>query len=218
MGRRWCGFRSREKVTSRNVTNRARPKEPSIRKYWSVVPRPPGLDADQLRELLQTLEGGGTRQTAAAAAGLGYQQLMAWLHRGERGDAEYAALAQAVARVEAESQMRLVRLVGDTTLAILADPDSSDRRLESALGHVRWTLERRWPHTWDAVRAAKAEAAQQQAHAISAADEPSPEHLPVHEQIQILEAAAKRLRRDGARALPSPPAVLLEYPKDEGEP
>ena len=155
---------------------------------------PDGVSVAQLDAMLVALAAGGSLASAAGAAGIADSALRAWLGRGLGGDPDYAPLAQAVVRAEAEAQTRLLDTVMRAVTAVIRDPDASDARWRTALEHARWWVSRRHPQEWDTVRAAKAVAAQVQAVAVTSGFSPS--SLPLHEQLRLLEAAAARVREE----------------------
>ncbi|HYU57797.1 MAG TPA: hypothetical protein VEO00_07090 [Actinomycetota bacterium] len=84
------------------------------------MPTPSKWSAARRRAILEILAVGGSRRTAAAAAGIDHATLLRWLDRGatSKGDTTWRRFAEDVAKAEASPRVRALSIVHE------AMPDS----------------------------------------------------------------------------------------------
>lgn len=95
--------------------------------------RPTKLTPEVELVILDAIEKGNYRATAAALAGVHRNTLLAWERWGEEGKEPYAEFVCAVQRAEARAESELLERVK------IADPGWQGSA---------WLLERRWAHRW----------------------------------------------------------------------
>ena len=98
--------------------------------------RPSKLTDDVQATLIKALEGGNTRASAAASAGISASTLHRWMRRGETDTTgPFRELWYAIKRAEAVCQIRCLDLIAAA---------AAEGRWQAAA----WILERRWPESW----------------------------------------------------------------------
>lgn len=107
------------------------------------IGRPSKLTPEVQRRVLGALRLGLSRSAAAGVGGIAPRTLRDWLTRGERGEAPFDELLEAVETSEGQAQ---ARLTGGLVKAAAGDPKVA-----------QWLLERRFPEDWGRRSAEKGE-------------------------------------------------------------
>tara|TARA_S200002703_G_scaffold6027_1_gene6744 strand:+ start:450 stop:881 length:432 start_codon:yes stop_codon:yes gene_type:complete len=106
--------------------------------------RPSKLTAEVQSVIVAALEGGNSRASAAAVAGINVSTLQRWMRRGERAegrtDRKFREFCMAIKKAEATCERRCLDLISSAAEA---------GRWQAAA----WILERRWPESWGRRRA-----------------------------------------------------------------
>lgn len=106
--------------------------------------RPTKLDETRAEAIEKSIAAGGSRLSAAAAAGVHDSTLREWLQRGAKGEEPYAAFRARIKRAEAEAEQAMVGIVREAAL---------DGTWQAAA----WWLERRRAKTYALKRDMKVE-------------------------------------------------------------
>lgn len=88
----------------------------------------------QMQQIVDRVEAGNFRETAAASAGVSAGTLRAWLRKGAKGKQPFKSFSEQLDRAEAESESGIVEKLAD-----LAESDPKTAIL---------FLERRWRERW----------------------------------------------------------------------
>lgn len=73
--------------------------------------RPTLFDDERVAKILKVIRNGGSRESAAAAAGITYAVLRKWIQRGRAGDEQFVAFVAAVKAADGAAEQAMVRLV-----------------------------------------------------------------------------------------------------------
>jgi hypothetical protein len=96
--------------------------------------RPSKLTPEITAILAEAIRAGGTREAAAARAGIGPSTLYDWLKRGDTGDERYQEFSEAIKKAEADLEAKALGLI----------LDAAGKSWQAAA----WLLERRFPDRW----------------------------------------------------------------------
>lgn len=78
--------------------------------------RPTKLDDERAERAVKCIEAGGSRESAAAAAGIHKSTLTEWLARGRRGEEPYAGFQARVKAADGHAEDAMVRVVREAAL------------------------------------------------------------------------------------------------------
>lgn len=104
--------------------------------------RPTKLDENVQRVIVEALEKGNYRSTAAAAAGVHRNTLINWERRGEDGQEPFASFVVAMQQAEARAEMSLLAEIQSARPGV---PGVSGADVWTAKA---WILERRYASRW----------------------------------------------------------------------
>lgn len=104
--------------------------------------RPTLLTLEVQAAIVNAIERGHYRETAANLAGVTYRTLRNWEERGETGEAPYAAFFQALKRAEAVAEDSLLQQIQKAQPAIVGAQGADLWQAKA------WIMERRWPGRW----------------------------------------------------------------------
>lgn len=104
--------------------------------------RPTSLTPDVQAAIVEAIEAGNYRSTAAAAAGVHRNRMAEWEKRGEAGEEPYASFACALQTAEAKAEMSLVAELRH------AEPGIPTVRGADLWQAKAWLLERRFASRW----------------------------------------------------------------------
>ena len=104
--------------------------------------RPTSLTSEVMKVIIEAVEGGNYRATAAAAAGVHRNRMAEWEKRGEAGEEPYAEFACALQMAEAKAEMTLLRELRSAQPGV---PGVSGADVWTTKA---WILERRFASRW----------------------------------------------------------------------
>lgn len=74
------------------------------------------FDDERVARIIKVIRNGGSRESAAAAAGITYAVLRKWIQRGRAGDEQFVAFVAAVKEADGLAEQAMVDVVRDAAL------------------------------------------------------------------------------------------------------
>lgn len=131
-------------------TRQAKAGEELCPSHLGTTARRSKLTPDVHDRLVEALEAGNYRETAARLAGIGVSTLYSWLERGEADReheraTEHLELVEAIEKAEADAEQRAISVIERAAVGY-KDPDGKYH--PGQWQAAAWRLERKFPDRW----------------------------------------------------------------------